>query len=58
MSKKTLMFVGVVLAIMGLLGLLPDGTLPEAISGTEPVWHAVAKVVVGLVSVGVALNDK
>jgi hypothetical protein len=53
MSKTVLMLVGVVLILMGSAGLVPSWTL-----ATEPGWHAVVKVVIGLVAVVVAMTDK
>ncbi len=59
MSKKFLLYFGIVVAVMGILGLpVFDGVLPEAIAGTEPVWHALAKIVVGAVAAYVAYTDK
>lgn len=54
MSSKTwLMIVGVLLILMGIAGMIPGWTL-----ATEPIWHAVAKVLVGIISVWVSAADK
>ena len=53
MSKTILMLVGVVLILMGIAGLIPSWTL-----ATEPGWHAIVKIVIGLVAVAVAMTDK
>lgn len=53
MSKTTLMIVGIILILMGIGGLMPSMTL-----GTEPMWHAVAKILVGIISVWVSAADK
>jgi len=47
------MIVGVVLILMGVAALIPSLSL-----GTEPVWHAVAKIVIGIVGVWVSAADK
>lgn len=53
MSRTVLIFVGVVLVLMGIAALIPSWTL-----ATEPAWHAVAKIVIGAISVIVAVSDK
>ena len=53
MSKTVLMLIGVVLILMGAAALVPGWTL-----ATEPAWHAIAKIVIGLVGVVVAMTDK
>ena len=52
-SKWTLIIVGIILLVMGIAGL------PEVSDmGTEPDWHAVLKIIIGIVGVIVALIDK
>lgn len=47
MNKKTiLLVVGILIVVMGVLALIPGLNM-----GTEPVWHAVAKIVLGAVSI-------
>ena len=53
MSKTVLMIVGVVLVLMGAAGLMPDWTM-----ATEPSWHAIAKIVIGVIAVYVSATDK
>lgn len=53
MSKTVLMIVGIVLILMGIAALIPSWDW-----ATEPTWHAVAKIVIGLIGVGVAAADK
>lgn len=53
MSKPTLMIVGVLLLVAGILGLIPSIEW-----ASMPTWLAVAKVIAGLVSLGVAAADK
>ncbi|OQB05426.1 MAG: hypothetical protein BWY19_01037 [bacterium ADurb.Bin212] len=53
MSKSVLMIVGVVAILMGIAGLVPAWEM-----ATEPAWHAVVKIIVGIVGVAVAATDK
>ncbi len=45
-TKTALLVIGILLAVMGILGLIPGLAL-----GAEPWWHAVIKIVVGLVAI-------
>ena len=53
MSRTVLMIVGIVMVLMGIAGLVPGWTM-----ATEPAWHAVVKIVVGIVAVAVAAADR
>ncbi|MFC1640695.1 hypothetical protein ACFL2D_01450 [Patescibacteria group bacterium] len=53
MTKISLIILGAVIALMGIGGLIPSFEL-----GDEPVWHAVAKIVIGLVAILIAIMDK
>lgn len=53
MSKNFLLFVGIVLILMGIGGMLPSMTM-----ATEPMWHAITKIVIGLISVYISMADK
>jgi len=53
MSRPILFVVGLVLATMGVFGLVPSWTMV-----TEPVWHALVKIVIGLIALIVAIVDK
>jgi hypothetical protein len=53
MIKETLIVIGLALIIMGAWGLVPGSTL-----GTEPQWHAILKIVIGLIGIGVAISEK
>ncbi len=53
MSRTVLLVIGVLLVLMGVAGLVPNWEL-----ATEPLWHAIAKVVVGVVGIAVAISDK
>lgn len=53
MSKTTLIIIGIVLVLMGIGALIPSIGL-----ATEPVWHAVAKILIGIVAVGIGMADK
>lgn len=53
MSKTFLIILGVAIVVMGIMGLT------VVISGVEdPAWHAVLKIVVGLIAIGVGVADK
>lgn len=43
MKKIALIVLGIIVFVMGILGLIPGLAI-----GTEPVWHAIVKVVIGL----------
>ena len=47
------MIVGVIVLIMGILGAIPDLEI-----GTEPIWHAVLKIIIGLVAIVLAYINK
>lgn len=53
MSKTFLIIVGILILVMGIMGL----TVVIA-DVKDPVWHAVAKVVVGLIAIGIGVADK
>lgn len=53
MTKIALIILGIVVALMGILGVIPGIAL-----GTEPVWHAVVKIIIGLVAVIIGLIGK
>lgn len=52
-NKLLLMIVGVIILLMGILGAVPGIDI-----GTEPIWHAALKIIVGLVVVIVAYVNK
>lgn len=52
MSKKTLLLiVGILVIAMGVMALIPSLEM-----GTEPIWHTIAKLVLGVAAVYVALT--
>lgn len=51
--KITLIVVGILLVIMGIAGLPGVSDM-----GTEPDWHAILKIIIGVVAVGIALMEK
>lgn len=53
MTKIALIILGILVALMGVLGVIPGIAL-----GTEPVWHAVVKIIIGLVAVIIGLMSK
>jgi len=57
-SKNVLMVVGSLVALMGVWALLAQYAGLPNLGATEPVWHAVAKVLIGGFGVYVAYSDK
>jgi hypothetical protein len=53
MSKTVLVILGILILVMGVLGLFVVWWGVE-----DPVWHAVAKIVVGLIAIYVGATDK
>lgn len=53
MYKTLLMVYSWLLLIMGILGAIPGIGL-----GTEPIWHAVLKIILGLIGVLVTLRKE
>ena len=52
MQKKTvLLVVGILIVLMGILALIPGIGM-----GTEPVWHAIAKLILGVAAIVIALK--
>jgi len=53
MSKTVLIIIGVLVLLMGIAGVIPVWGMV-----TEPTWHAIVKIVVGLVGIYVGATDK
>lgn len=54
MNKKTvLLIIGLLIIAMGVLALLPGMSM-----GSEPMWHAIAKLVLGVAAVFIALKNE
>lgn len=54
MNKKTvLLVVGILIVAMGILAVIPNLNM-----GTEPLWHAIAKIVLGVIAVYIALTNE
>jgi len=54
MNKKTLLLVvGILVIAMGVMALIPSLGM-----GTEPIWHTIAKLVLGVAAVFVALTNE
>ncbi|MBT8171888.1 MFS transporter, partial [Candidatus Bathyarchaeota archaeon] len=53
LTKLTLIIVGILLLVMGIAGLPGVSDM-----GTEPDWHAILKIVIGIVAVLIALMEK
>ena len=51
MKKRVLLVISILIILMGILALIPGIDM-----GTEPAWHAVVKIVAGLVGLWVALQ--
>jgi len=52
-NRIILMIVGFIVLIMGILGAIPDLEI-----GTEPIWHAILKIIIGLVAIILAYINK
>ena len=52
-TKWTLIIVGVIILVMGIAGLPGVSDM-----GTEPDWHAILKIIIGVVAIAVPLLDK
>ena len=52
-SRITLIIVGLIVLLMGIWGLV--ATFAGVI---DPQWHAVLKIVVGLIAIGIGYLDK
>jgi hypothetical protein len=57
-SRNVLMVIGVVVALMGVWSLLAQYAGFPSFGVSDPVWHAVAKVLIGGFGVYVAYSDK
>ena len=53
MTKITCIVLGLIVALMGVAGLIPSFEL-----ATEPTWHAVVKIIVGVVAIVIPFFDK
>jgi hypothetical protein len=51
--KITLILISAAVLVMGILGVIPGINL-----GTEPVWHAIVKMVIGLIGLIVGIRGK
>ncbi len=52
-TKWTLIIVGLIVFVMGIAGLPGVSDM-----GTEPDWHAVLKIIIGIVAILVAVMEK
>ena len=50
--KITLILISIALILMGILGAIPAINI-----GSEPIWHAIVKIVIGLVGLIVAMKS-
>jgi len=51
--KITLIIISILVLVMGILGVIPGINL-----GTEPVWHAIVKMIIGLVGLFMGIRGK
>ncbi|MFC2056705.1 hypothetical protein ACFLTO_03945 [Chloroflexota bacterium] len=50
--KITLILISAAVLVMGILGAIPGITM-----GSEPIWHAILKIVAGIIGLYVALKN-
>jgi len=53
LTKLTLIIVGIIVLVMGIAGLPGISDM-----GTEPDWHAILKIIIGIVAVVIALMEE
>ncbi len=51
MKKISLIVLSIIIVVMGILALFPGITI-----GTEPLWHAIIKIVFGLAGLFIGLK--
>lgn len=54
MSKMLLVVLGVAIIVMGIWALIPAWQISDV---TDPSWHAIVKIIVGLIAVYVGATD-
>ncbi len=59
-SKVTLIIIGILVLAMGVLGAFPSlaAAIPGVTLGTEPLWYATVKMVLGLIAIVVGVASK
>ena len=55
-AKWTLIIVGVVILLMGIMGAIP--TVQDMFGVPDPIWHAALKIIIGLVAIAVGVMEK
>jgi len=55
MAKSTLIVLGVIVILMGIWALIPAWQISGVV---DPAWHAIAKVVIGIIAVWIGAADK
>jgi len=53
LSKVTLIIVGILVLVMGIMGAIPALSI-----GSEPLWHAIAKMAVGAIAIIIGIVGK
>ncbi len=53
LTKVSLIIVGILVLVMGVMAVIPALSI-----GTEPIWHAIVKMVVGAVAVIIGILAK
>lgn len=54
MSKTLLVILGVAIIVMGIWALIPAWRISDV---NDPSWHAIVKIIVGLIAVYVGATD-
>lgn len=54
MSKTLLVIIGVAIIVMGIWALIPAWQISDV---NDPSWHAIVKIIVGLIAVYVGATD-
>jgi hypothetical protein len=60
LSKIVLIIVGAILVLMGIMAIMgwPMAYLKAGTEYGEPMWHAIAKIVVGAIAIVIPFIDK
>ncbi len=53
LARVSLIVVGILVLVMGVMAVIPSLAI-----GTEPMWHAITKMVIGVVAVIIGIMSK
>jgi len=53
LARVSLIIVGILILVMGIMAVIPALAI-----GTEPMWHAIIKMVIGVVAVIIGIMAK